>query len=197
MPTFRRKKSALPARNRSSAVISDAHTDAFLHAAATRQLSAPLVNDEQPRDICSSMFETCRQCQDAHLDPLGATCMFDVDGGEVPVWMFDVLRAIVEMVVADIAASATSRVPGGAVGITLRHSGAFWALAIAENITGETGAKRAARRLTMVRALTDRLDCVCRILPNAWGSTIAIAFPDGPIEHNAHEHSAPGGQLLH
>lgn len=128
-------------------------------------------------DICSALFDVCRQCQESYLDGLGATCMFDVDGGRVPSWMYEMLRAVIELVVADIAARAEERMPGAAVGITLRRSGNFWALAIAENLSGRAGEHRALRRLTMVRALTDRLDCVCRILPNAWGSTIAIAFP--------------------
>lgn len=128
-------------------------------------------------DICSALFDVCRHCQETWLDSLGATCMFDVDGGRVPSWMYEMLRAVIEMVVADIAGRAETRVPGAAVGITLRRSGNFWALAIAENLSGAAGEARAARRLTMVRALTDRLDCVCRILPNAWGSTIAVAFP--------------------
>jgi hypothetical protein len=118
--------------------------------------------------------------------------MFDVDGGQVPSWMFDMLRAVVQLVMTDIAAGVHRSIPGGAVGITLRRSGNFWALAIAENLSGSAGERRAARRLTMVRALTDRMDCVCRILPNAWGSTVAIAFPisdtalggGGPIPAN-------------
>lgn len=128
-------------------------------------------------DICSALFDVCRHCQESYLDSLGAACMFDVDGGRVPSWMYEMLRAVIEMVVADIAGRAGPRVPGAAVGVTLRRSGNFWALAIAENLSGEAGEARAVRRLTMVRALTDRLDCVCRILPNAWGSTIAVAFP--------------------
>jgi hypothetical protein len=150
--------------------------------------------DYGPRllDICSAMFDVCRHCQETQLDSLGATCMFDVDGGEVPSWMFQILRAIVEMVVVDIAAGAAGRLPGAAVGITLRRSGGFWALAIAENLSGDAGSRRAARRLTMVRALTDRLECVCRILPNPWGSTIAIAFPAGQSEA-----SAPPDRVLH
>jgi hypothetical protein len=149
------------------------------------QTPGPLIDHgRQSLDICSAMFDVCRHCQETHLDSLGATCMFDVDGGEVPSWMFQVLRSIVEMVVADIAAGTSGRLPGAAVGITLRRGGGFWALAIAENLSGdsEAGARRAARRLTMVRALTDRLECVCRILPNPWGSTIAIAFPVGQTE---------------
>ncbi|MHB1203968.1 MAG: hypothetical protein ACYCZX_00250 [Rhodospirillaceae bacterium] len=184
----RRKKSAplaLPAAK--------AEMAAALRATEMVQTPGPLVDHAgHSLDICSSMFDVCRHCQETHLDRLGAACMFDVDGGEVPAWMFQVLRAIVEMVVADIAAGVKGRVAGSAVGVTLRRSGAFWALAIAENLSGDAGAKRAARRLTMVRALTDRLECVCRILPNAWGSTIAIAFPADRAEA-----STPPARVLH
>ena len=128
------------------------------------------------------MFDVCKHCQEDHLDRHGAVCMFDVDGGQMPVWMFQVLKAIVELVVADIAAGAHRRAMGSAVGITVKHAGGFWALAIAENLSGPAGEGRSARRLTMVRALTDRLECVVRILPNPSGSTIAIAFPAGGVE---------------
>jgi hypothetical protein len=127
--------------------------------------------------MCSSIYDVCRRSQHKHLDPIGAACMFDVDGGRGPSWMIEALTAVIEMIVADIAAGMPGKLPGAAVGITLRQSGGFWALAIAENVSGPKGAARAARRLAMVRALLDRLDCVCRALPNANGSTIAVAFP--------------------
>lgn len=189
MSSIRRKKPAplaLPA--------AAAEMVAAVRATEMVQTPGPLIDrgGGGSLDICSSMFDVCRHCQETHLNSLGAACMFDVDGGEVPSWMFQVLRAIVEMVVADIAAGVTDRVPGSAVGVTLRRSGAFWALAIAENLSGDAGSRRSARRLTMVRALTDRLECVCRILPNAWGSTIAIAFPAGPRQE-----STPPDRVVH
>ena len=131
-------------------------------------------------DICSALFDVCLHCQETHLDAVGATCMFDVDGGQVPCWMYEVLRDVIEAVVLDIA-SHGSRTRGAAVGITLRRSGNYWALAIAENLSRDAGAHHALRRLAVVRALTNRLACVCRILPNAWGSTVAIAFPISDI----------------
>jgi hypothetical protein len=103
--------------------------------------------------------------------------MFDVDGGRAPSWMIEALRAVIEMIFADIAVGMPPKQHGAAVGVTLRQSGGFWALAIAENVSGPKGAARATRRLAMVRALLDRLDCVCRALPNDHGSTIAVAFP--------------------
>jgi hypothetical protein len=127
--------------------------------------------------MCASMFEVCRRTQREHLDPLGAACLFDVDSGRAPSWMIEALSAVIEMIIADIAGGTPMKLPGAAVGITLRQSGGFWALAIAENVSGPKGAAQASRRLAMVRALLDRLDCICRALPNPKGSTIAIAFP--------------------
>lgn len=197
MPLFRRKPSARPVRSRSGIAMSEAQSAALVRAAEAGRKPGPVVDPGRDvLDVCSSMFDVCRHCQESHLDRLGAACMFDVDGGEVPAWMFGVLRTIVEMMVADIAGGVRGRIPGAAVGVTLRRSGEFWALAIAENISGDAGARRAARRLTMVRALTDRLDCVCRILPNAWGSTIAIAFPLNTAGH-AEVVPIPANRILH
>jgi hypothetical protein len=140
--------------------------------------ATPAARNVNGVDMCSSIFEACKRAQSEHLDALGATCMFDVDGGCAPPWAVETLRSVIETMIADIARTA-ERTPGAAVGVTLRQSGGFWALAIAENLSGATGAARAPGRLAMVRALTDRIDCVCRALPNPNGSTIALAFPVG------------------
>jgi hypothetical protein len=140
--------------------------------------STPAASPANGIDVCSALFEICKDAQSRHLDPLGAACMFDVDGGRAPSWVLEALRSVIEMTIADIARTS-EKLAGGAVGITLRQSGGFWALAIAENLSGTKGAARGTRRLAMVRALTDRIDCICRALPNPNGSTIAVAFPAG------------------
>ena len=49
------------------------------------------------------MFEICRRSQHDLLDRHGVACMFDVDSGRVPAWMFENFRMIVETLLTDIA----------------------------------------------------------------------------------------------
>ena len=131
---------------------------------------------DEPRDMCTYMFDVLKRCETQFLKGRKISCLFDVDSGLVPCDVLSCLGEIVEALLSDIAHNQVARRPGAMINVTVRRRGPDWILAVSENVNGYTRPGTPNRRLAMIRSLAQRLDADCSVQTRNHGSLTAVAF---------------------
>ena len=145
-------------------------------------------------DVCAQLFRFCKECDEKYLQPRRIQCLFDVDSGVMHPAPLQIVREIIETLLADIAGAGVCQNSAASLTVTLRRQHGVWILALTERHIARLRQTATVRRLSLVRRRAQLIGAACRVHETADGFITALMFD---CESVSTGWQASGSSLVH
>jgi len=145
-------------------------------------------------DVCAQLFRFCKECDEKYLQPRRIQCLFDVDSGVMHPAPLQIVREIIETLLADIAGAVVCQNSAASLTVTLRRQHGVWILALTERHIARLRQTATVRRLSLVRRRAQLLGAACRVHETADGFITALMFDCDSVSSGWR---ASGSSLVH